>query len=139
MTDLFQSTCPCCGQTIHQEAQKEPFAAFWAEVPHKIAKSAAGKAWRKLAPADRAEAKRLVKRFYSWFAKTYPGASPIHPASYINGRRWEDVSSQSVASSADANEALRVALRSTVPAVRDHAEHLCRRRGINPDELRNGG
>jgi hypothetical protein len=89
MTDLFGDTCPCCGQTV-TNAIPSPFDDFWQCVPHKIGKASAMKAWGKLSAAQRDAAKSNVVGWYAWFSKTYPTASPVHPATYMNGRRWED-------------------------------------------------
>ncbi len=87
--DLFQTTCPCCGQSMPDE-QDSPFDDFWHKVPHKIGKASAEKAWGKLKPQEKAEAKEKVHAFYVWFKKTYPTASPLHPSTYLNAKRWED-------------------------------------------------
>lgn len=93
MNDLFEECCPHCKRPY--EKQSAPgFAEFWASVPHKIAKAQAEKAWRKLSPVDRIAAGEKVGDFYAHFAKTYPTASPLHPATYLNNRRWEDLTEQ---------------------------------------------
>ena len=97
MNDLFEDHCPCCGQAIPEKAlQASPFDVFWADVPHKIGKQSAMKAWRKLSTQDRKAAHDGVKRFYAWFASTYPTASPLHPSSYLTGKRWQDETGASV-------------------------------------------
>lgn len=66
------------------------FADFWSVWPSKKAKANAAKAWAKLSADDRTKAKDAA---VAWFAKwraSSPSASPIHAASYLNGRRWED-------------------------------------------------
>jgi hypothetical protein len=87
------------------EQQSTPFDAFWSDVPHKIGKEQARKAWKRLSPPDRQEAQKHVKAFYAWFFKTFPTASPLHPSTYLNNKRWQD-------------EALRPALRSSEPVDR---------------------
>ena len=104
MSDLFGCNCPHCGQPI-LEKQSTPFDVFWADVPHKIGKEQARKAWKRLSAPDRHEAQRHVKAFYAWFAKMFPTASPLHPSTYLNNKRWQD-------------EALRPALRSSEPVDR---------------------
>ena len=89
MTDLFQTTCPCCGQTMPDE-QESPFNDFWQKVPHKIGRKSAVEAWGKLKPQEKVEAKEKVHAFYVWFKKTYPTASPLHPSTYLNKKRGED-------------------------------------------------
>jgi uncharacterized protein YdaU (DUF1376 family) len=69
-----------------------PFVDFWNVWPAKLSKQQAEKAWRKLTPADRKAAYEAAKG--GWFARwqsAHPDANPIHPASYLNGKRWEDV------------------------------------------------
>ena len=90
MNDLFQCTCPTCGQPMPEADNETTFDRFWRDVPHKIGKEPARKAWGKLTSADRAEAHKGVKLFYSWFERTYKDASPLHPATYLNGKRWQD-------------------------------------------------
>ena len=66
------------------------FDAFWAVWPVKNAKAAAVKAWAKLSQPDRLAAIENAKSFFERWRSGYPTANPIHPASYLNGRRWED-------------------------------------------------
>jgi len=68
-----------------------PFVDFWSVWPAKLSKQAAEKAWKKLAPPDRTAAYEAAKGgWYSRWQAAYPDANPIHPASYLNGKRWED-------------------------------------------------
>lgn len=132
MSELFDETCPCCGQPVAPKQQQSgSFQAFWAAVPHKVGKAASEKAWRKLTSADRLAATESVAVFYKWFAATYPTASAIHPASYLNGRRWEDepIKSKGGAVTVAAMESLRKALASNIPSVREHAEKIMARIG----------
>lgn len=130
MKDLFGCTCPHCGQPM-PETQRTAFSDFWEKVPHKIGKASAEKAWRKLGNGDRHEAAELVGAFYDWFSKTYPNASPLHPATYINGKRWRDDGVKpNVISHTDAEASIRKALQSKIPAVREHAERLAEKNGI---------
>lgn len=69
------------------------FAEFWKAYPNKKAKQAAAKAWKRLKP-DRAlfdvimQALDTAKRSDQW---SRDGGRYIpHPATWINGRRWED-------------------------------------------------
>jgi hypothetical protein len=66
------------------------FDIFWAAWPVKNAKAAAVKAWAKLPQHDRLAALGNAKSFFERWRAEYPTANPIHPASYLNGRRWED-------------------------------------------------
>lgn len=80
--------------TLPAVQPKDPgpsFSAFWEVWPlGKIAKQAAEKAWRKLSAQDRAAA---IDRAVGWGAQwlsDHPTANPIHPASYLNSKRWTD-------------------------------------------------
>lgn len=67
------------------------FPEFWAVWPlGKICKQAAEKAWRKLSVADRAIAIDRAQVWSAHWRHNHPQASPIHPASYLNGKRWTD-------------------------------------------------
>jgi len=82
------------GATV--KAPDDGFEAWWAVWPHKTAKAAAAKAWRKLKPdaALQAALGRAVAAQVSWrAARAAAGAfTPAwaNPATWLNGRRWED-------------------------------------------------
>ena len=69
------------------------FDAFWATYPRHTGKQDAQRAWRKLAPDADLQARMLEavarqKQSAQW---TKDGGQFIpHPATWINGRRWED-------------------------------------------------
>lgn len=67
------------------------FAAFWAPWPRKVAKRDAERAWSKLTPADKTAAlDALPQHVQHWRrAGTEPQYIP-HPATWLNGARWED-------------------------------------------------
>jgi len=67
-----------------------PFADFWAVWPFKVSKASAEKAWRKLSDDDRIAAKASAAGWAQKWRAANVSASPIHPASYLNQRRWED-------------------------------------------------
>lgn len=70
-----------------------PFAEFWSVYPKKKAKQDAIKAWDKIKP-DEALGKTIIKAVQSqkltqdWIKNG--GAFIPYPATYLNGRRWED-------------------------------------------------
>lgn len=70
-----------------------PFAEFWSVYPKKKAKQDAIKAWDKIKP-DEALGKAIIKAVEAqkltkdW--KKDGGAFIPYPATYLNGRRWED-------------------------------------------------
>jgi len=61
------------------------FEEFWHMWPRREAKVAAMKAWKRLNNRDRLEAMDGVKKFLGRERRFIP-----HPATYLNGRRWED-------------------------------------------------
>lgn len=132
MTDLFQETCPCCNRPYETKAPVYGFEAFWAKVPNKVGKANAEKAWKKISSADRAIAAEKVQAFYDWFKANHRDATPLHPATYLNGKRWldEPISGKSGAISEEANDAIRKALLSTIPAVREHAQRMAEKAGL---------
>lgn len=118
---LFE--CPCCGQPM-PEQPRTSFSAFWADVPHKIARAVAEKAWKRLTPGDRNAAHERVKHFYSKWRDQNKDASPIHPATYLNQRRWEDYPPPA---SVDQDEIIANMLASPTPAVREQAAKMLER------------
>lgn len=69
------------------------FARFWQAYPRKVAKPAALKAWEKLKPDDLL-AERICRAVGAQAAtdqwRKDGGAFIPHPATWLNGRRWED-------------------------------------------------
>lgn len=71
-------------------AQPDGFAEFWSAYPKKVAKGDAEKAWKKHKPdLDRClAALDIAKRSLDW---TKDGGQFIpYPATWLNGKRWED-------------------------------------------------
>lgn len=69
------------------------FVRFWAAYPRKEKKAAALKAWKQIQPSDELQevmlgAIRSHRRTDQWQADE--GRYIPHPASWLNGRRWED-------------------------------------------------
>jgi hypothetical protein len=78
-----------------------PFEDFYKPYPRKVAKASARKAWAKMPEPDRQAAVSGVKVYAQvWKSR---GADEIrfcpHPASWLNGRRWEDEESEAPSSS----------------------------------------
>ena len=71
----------------------QSFDVFWAACPRKVGKAAAEKAWLKIQP-DEELAMRIVKAMNEqrgqeqW--KRDGGKFIPHPATWLNGKRWED-------------------------------------------------
>lgn len=73
------------------------FDAFWALWPlAKTAKKNAESAFRKLSPQDRVEATERVAEWAADWKRRNPTLNDIHPASYLNGKRWTDESQPSL-------------------------------------------
>lgn len=73
------------------------FASFWAAFPNKKAKQDAFKAWSKLKPCDALQASilkaiEIQRQGEDW--RKEGGRFIPHPATWLNGRRWEDSTSQ---------------------------------------------
>lgn len=69
----------------------EGFPDFWEIWPSKKNKEAARKAWRKLSIEDKRAAFSAIRD--GWFERwqqASPDANPIHAATFLNARRWED-------------------------------------------------
>lgn len=68
-----------------------PFDTFWKIWPKKVAKENARKAWAKLSKPDQQSAYDAVLN--GWFDRWQainPRLNPIHPATFINSKRWQD-------------------------------------------------
>jgi len=75
------------------ESEEHPFDRFWSLYPRKVNKEAARKAWRRLAPdaaleQTMAQAIADQRRWPQWVKDG--GQFIPHPATWLNGRRWED-------------------------------------------------
>jgi hypothetical protein len=77
-----------------KETSKEnvpSFAEFWDRWPEKKARVSAEKAWARLPAEDR---RVVIARCADWFRawrRGNPQASPIHAATFLNQRRWQDM------------------------------------------------
>jgi len=104
-SNLDPKPSPKNGQSLLQNLEtnlvKEPcnepvtikidFKVFWTEWPNKVAKPKAKIAWEKLKAKDQHAIMALPSAgFESWQASAPQGANPVHPASFLNQRRWED-------------------------------------------------
>lgn len=78
------------------------FSEFWACWPNKTAKAAAEKAWRSLSQPDRICALENAAPWFNDWRKRHPDASPIHPATYLNKKRWTDEQQQPINFNGDA-------------------------------------
>ena len=93
--DIYSNppTSPRRGSCRKKSADMDGFALFWHEYPRKAAKAAALKAWQKLNPSPELVERILAhvrehKRSQDWIKDG--GQFVPHPATFLNGRRWED-------------------------------------------------
>lgn len=75
------------------ESADDGFATFWEQYPKKVAKPQALKAWKKIKPAGQLLAELMAalekqKASADWLKDD--GRFIPHPATWLNGRRWED-------------------------------------------------
>lgn len=71
-------------------ANPNGFAAFWSAYPRKVGKAPAEKAWNRINPQNglvESIISALVSQIPTWSDPQYIP----HPATWLNGRRWEDV------------------------------------------------
>lgn len=69
----------------------DDFEKFWTAYPRKTGKAQASKAWSKLKPADRATAIDILPAHVAYWTRAGTATQFIpHPATWVNGRRWED-------------------------------------------------
>jgi len=79
--------------TVARVSVQEPddFDAWWSQYPRKTAKAGAERAWGKLRPADRTAAlNALPEHVRGWRLRGTATEYVPHPATWLNGRRWED-------------------------------------------------
>lgn len=91
-------------RVTNNKTSKIEFDAFWDIWPNKVSKAAALKAWRKLSLDDR---RTVLAETPDWFRRwrlANPQASPIHAATFLNNRRWEDESAANSQQTPDAVE-----------------------------------
>lgn len=84
-------TEPCSPSA--SESADDGFADFWEQYPKKVAKPAAEKAWRKAKPSKQLLADLMAglerqKASADW--QKDGGRFIPHPATWLNGRRWDD-------------------------------------------------
>ena len=88
---LIPEENPCSPSA--SESADDGFATFWKQYPKKASKPQALKAWKKIKPtgqilADMMAALEMQKASADWLKDG--GQFIPHPASWLNGRRWED-------------------------------------------------
>lgn len=85
--ELFTDMAP-----VEKIACVPSFGAWWQAYPRKVAKRAAQRAWQKLSAADRQAAlDALSGHVENWKQRHGEDRTYIpHPATWLNGARWED-------------------------------------------------
>ena len=73
-----------------QTKKKIHFEVFWELWPNKVAKPKANAAWDKLSATDQAIIISLHDAGFTAWREVSPATNPIHPATFLNNRRWED-------------------------------------------------
>lgn len=69
----------------------DQFEDFWKAYPRKTGKAQAVKAWSKLRPGDQAQAISILPEHVAYWHRAGTATQFIpHPATWLNGRRWED-------------------------------------------------
>ena len=82
---------PSLALVVQQPKPVDRFDEWWSLYPRKVAKADARKAWAKMKPAERDEAVSTVGQHSRLWTAEGRGTSTIpYPASWLNGRRWED-------------------------------------------------
>jgi hypothetical protein len=78
--------------TENDTLRNAAFADFWELIPQgaKSGKAAAQKAFHRLSFDGQKRARDNVAAYYNWWRQRNPEASWLHPATYINQRRWQD-------------------------------------------------
>lgn len=98
--EIGNTRCSSAHSDAHSDAQtgasSEPargptFGEFWQAWPLKRqGRARAEKAWRQLSAADRRAAFERVATWAERWRAAHPQASDIHPATFLNGKRWQD-------------------------------------------------
>jgi len=79
------------GKDICSSAMSDEFDKFWNSYPRRVGKKTAKASWSKLKPEDKADAMGKLPAFLSSEDWTKDGGQFVpHPATWLNGRRWED-------------------------------------------------
>lgn len=76
-----------------EEVEPYPFVEFWNTFNFKRNKQAAEKVWKKLNNKDRAAAMAAIPNYHAYLEhkrSTGFDQNNLYPATYLNGRRWED-------------------------------------------------
>lgn len=100
--------------------QQATFDDFWLLYPRRVAKKAARIAWAKLTDVECCAAICACAAWRSIWAQKDPEYMP-HPASWLNGERWDDELPAGVQQSAPINAPPKLGERTPMP---DHVRAL---------------
>lgn len=74
-----------------KNASGPDFSTFWESWPRKTAKKAAERAWARLSKRDQRAALEALPKHVAFWRATQTGPQFVpHPATWLNGARWED-------------------------------------------------
>jgi hypothetical protein len=113
-------------------SEPEGFAEFWRRYPRKVAKAAALKAWRKLNGVDLKTvlaALDVMKQSAEW--QKDEGQFIPHPATWLNGRRWEDELTVPAPSNRTAAQPVPMPQRLPRPELNDVGRQIYERAGVS--------
>jgi hypothetical protein len=110
-----------------KETHDASFGCWWSAVGHKIGKKKAESAWNRIQKAKRwddAKWAELAKKLTEHQDRLVSnGASPIHPATWLNGERWEDQSIPLPSAESPADRARRMELERLDAQIREDGEN----------------
>ena len=96
-SELFKEEAASEGDDVPlveaEEVEPYPFVEFWNTFNFKRNKQAAEKVWKKLNNKDRAAAMAAIPNYHAYLEhkrSTGFDQNNLYPATYLNGRRWED-------------------------------------------------
>jgi hypothetical protein len=65
------------------------FSDFYDAFGNKVGRHKAENVWNRITKSDRIKAFVYISQYKSWL-KVNPGIAHLHPATYLNQKRWED-------------------------------------------------
>lgn len=91
MTNVIDLKMAAAGDTQNPDSPSLTFLDFWRIYPRKVARMDAEKAWAKIQLGDHPKILAALERHKQsdqWTRDN--GRFIVYPATYLNGRRWED-------------------------------------------------
>jgi uncharacterized protein YdaU (DUF1376 family) len=108
-------------------AEPEGFDEFYAAYPKHVGRRTAAKTWGKLKPSPELRARIMAdveSRAATWDWQKQGGQFVPHPATYLNGKRWEDDLPNASANSATTHATASLAQASTVNPTLEFGDDL---------------